>query len=223
MYVGRIMHRNLITVSPDSSIKEATDLLEVNHIEHLLVVDASGQMVGILSDRDIKHNLASPATTFSAHELNYLLDQMNVGTIMIKEVITVTPDTTVEEAAQIIRENEISSLPVMRDGKPVGIVTKTDVMGVLMDALGLGGSNARIIVLVKNRIGVLADVCTKLRDERININSLITWPEKDLDGVFQLVIRVREEKRAAALSAMESLGLKVLTSYQEDHEPFVNY
>ena len=148
---------------------------------------------------------------------------MNVGTIMIKEVITVTPDTTVEEAAQIIRENEISSLPVMRDGKPVGIVTKTDVMGVLMDALGLGGSNARIIVLVKNRIGVLADVCTKLRDERININSLITWPEKDLDGVFQLVIRVREEKCAAALSAMESLGLKVLTSYQEDHEPFVNY
>ncbi|MCG8473324.1 MAG: CBS and ACT domain-containing protein [Desulfobacterales bacterium] len=221
MYVGRIMHKHLITVSPDASVKEAMDLLNVNHIEHLLVVNESGQMIGILSDRDIKHNLASPATTFSTHELNYLLDQMNVGMIMVKKVITVTPDTTVEDAAQIIRKNEISSLPVMEEGKPVGIVTKTDVMGVLMDAMGLGQPNARLIVLVRNRIGVLADICTKLRDEGININSLITWPEKDLEGVFQLVLRVRDEKRQAAIEAMESLGLKVLTSYEEDHSSYV--
>ncbi|SCY74270.1 CBS and ACT domain-containing protein [Desulfoluna spongiiphila] len=222
MYVGRIMHTNLITVKPETTIKQAMDLLKEHHIEHLVVLDDSGNLKGILSDRDVKANLASPATTFSTHELNYLLDQVTVGMIMVKHVITVTPGTTVEDAALVIRENEISSLPVMKEGRPVGIVTKTDVMGVLMDAIGLGEENERLIVLVRNRLGMIADITSRLRDEKINIASLITWPEKGLEGVYQLVIRVHGRDKARAINVLEAMGLKVITGYVEDHSAYVS-
>lgn len=222
MYVGRIMHTNLITVTPETTIKQAMDLLKEHHIEHLVVLDDSGNLKGILSDRDVKANLASPATTFSTHELNYLLDQVTVGMIMVKHVITVTPGTTVEDAALVIRENEISSLPVMKDGRPVGIVTKTDVMGVLMDAIGLGEENERIIVLVRNRLGRIADITSRLRDEKINIASLITWPERGLEGVYQLVLRVHGKDKARAVAALEAMKLKVITGYVEDHSAYIS-
>ncbi|VFQ46612.1 CBS and ACT domain-containing protein [Desulfoluna butyratoxydans] len=222
MYVGRIMHTNLITVKPETTIKQAMDLLKEHHIEHLVVLDDAGNLKGILSDRDVKANLASPATTFSTHELNYLLDQVTVGMIMVKNVITVTPGTPVEDAALVIRENEISSLPVMKEGRPVGIVTKTDVMGVLMDAIGLGEENERLIVLVRNRLGMIADITSRLRDESINIASLITWPEKGLEGVYQLVIRVHGRDKAKAVQVLESMGLKVITGYVEDHSSYVS-
>lgn len=222
MYVGRIMHTNLVTVKPETTIKQAMDLLQEHHIGHLVVLDAEGKLKGILSDRDVKSNLASPATTFSTHELNYLLDKVTVGMIMVKNVITVTPGTTVEDAALLIRENEISSLPVMKDGRPVGIVTKTDVMGVLMDAIGLGGENERLIVLVRNRIGRIADITSRLRDEGVNITSLITWPERGLEGVYQLVIRVKGEDKAKGVAALEAMGLKVITGYVEDHGSLVS-
>lgn len=222
MYVGRIMHTNLITVKPETTIKQAMDLLKEHHIEHLVVLDDAGNLKGILSDRDVKANLASPATTFSTHELNYLLDQVTVGMIMVKNVITVTPGTPVEDAALVIRENEISSLPVMKEGRPVGIVTKTDVMGVLMDAIGLGEENERLIVLVRNRLGMIADITSRLRDENINIASLITWPEKGLEGVYQLVIRVHGRDKAKAVQVLESMDLKVITGYVEDHSSYVS-
>ena len=222
MYVGRIMHADLVTVTPETTIKQAMDLLENHRIEHLVVLDGEGNLKGILSDRDVKYNLASPATTFSAHELNYLLDQVTVGMIMVKNVITVTPGTTVEDAALVIRDNEISSLPVMKNGRPVGIVTKTDVMGVLMDAIGLGEGNQRLIVLVKNRIGTIADITDTLRTEGVNIASLITWPEKGHEGVYQLVLRVKSEDKVRAIAALESMGLNVLTEYVEDHSAFVS-
>jgi len=216
------MHTNLITVKPETTIKQAMDLLKEHHIEHLVVLDDAGNLKGILSDRDVKANLASPATTFSTHELNYLLDQVTVGMIMVKNVITVTPGTPVEDAALVIRENEISSLPVMKEGRPVGIVTKTDVMGVLMDAIGLGEENERLIVLVRNRLGMIADITSRLRDENINIASLITWPEKGLEGVYQLVIRVHGRDKAKAVQVLESMDLKVITGYVEDHSSYVS-
>jgi acetoin utilization protein AcuB len=216
------MHTNLITVHPETTIKQAMDLLKEHHIEHLVVLDEAGNLTGILSDRDVKYNLASPATTFSTHELNYLLDQVTVGMIMVKNVITVTPDTTVEDAALVIRENEISSLPVMKEGHPVGIVTKTDVMGVLMDAIGLGEESERLIVLVRNRLGMIADITSRLRDEGINIASLITWPEKGLEGVYQLVLRVHGEDKIKAVAALEAMDLKVITGYVEDHSAYIS-
>ena len=108
MYVGRIMHKDLVTVPPDTSIVRANNIIAEKLIEHLLVVDGGGKLVGIVSDRDLKQTWASPATTLSAHELNYLLRQLTVDMIMVKKIITIPPSTTVERAARIMQRDKIS-------------------------------------------------------------------------------------------------------------------
>ena len=102
MYVGRVMHTELVTVSPDTSLVEARDLIAEKVIAHLLVVTKDGKLIGVVSDRDLKQSWASPATTLSAHELNYLLKQLTIDMIMVKEIVTIPPDTTIERAAQIM-------------------------------------------------------------------------------------------------------------------------
>jgi acetoin utilization protein AcuB len=120
MYVGRVMNTYLVTVPPDTTIIKAKDIIEEKRINHLLVVDENENLIGLISDRDVKQSWASPATTLSVHELNYLLTQLTVEMIMKKNIITISSDTTIEQAALIMQENRISALPVMEGKKTRG-------------------------------------------------------------------------------------------------------
>jgi acetoin utilization protein AcuB len=215
------MHTNLVTVPPDTVLKKANDLIAEKRINHLLVVDQNGELLGIVSDRDLKKFSASPATTLSVHELNYLLSQMTVEMIMAKKIITITPGTTIERAALIMQENRISALPVISDEKLIGIITTTDVMGVLLHAIGFGEESARFTVLVEDRIGVVAEVSNLLKEKQINIRSLVTWPEKNAPGIYQLVLRVGAKDEEKAISALRKGGFKVLTDYVQDLTPYL--
>jgi acetoin utilization protein AcuB len=221
MYVGRIMHTYLVTVPPDTSLQKAKEMIEEKKINHLLVVDKKGDLIGIVSDRDVKKSWASPATTLSVHELNYLLTQLTVETIMIEKMITISPGTTIERAAYIMQENRINALPVIDAGKLVGIITSTDVMEVLLRSIGFGEESFRFIVLVEDRIGIVAEVSRILKEENINIRSLVTWPEKDYPGIYQLVMRVGSEDKEKAVSALNNGGFKVLTEYSSDLTPYL--
>ncbi len=221
MHVGLIMRKDLVTVPPDTSLVQARDLISEKLIDHLLVVDKDEKLVGIVSDRDLKQAWASPATTLSAHELNYLLKQLNVDTIMVKKIITVTPGTTIERAGRIMQENRISALPVMENEKLVGIITTTDVMGVLLDAIGIDGESARFVVLVEDRVGMIAEVSKILKEEQINIRSLVSWPEKAHPGIYQIVVRVGAANGEKAISALTRAGFKVLTEYVDDLGPYL--
>jgi acetoin utilization protein AcuB len=221
MHVGRIMHTDLVTVPPDTTIIKAKDIIAKKRINHLLVVDKNEELVGIVSDRDIKQSWASPATTLSTHELNYLLTQLTVEIIMVRKIVTISPSTTIERAASIMQENRISSLPVVEGEKLVGIITTNDVMEVLLRAIGFGEGSTRFTVLVEDRIGVVAEVSKLLKEQQVNIRSLITWPEKNHPGVYQLVMRVGVEDREKAISVLSDGGFKVLTEYVQDLTPFL--
>ncbi|MBM9604739.1 CBS and ACT domain-containing protein [Desulfopila inferna] len=221
MYVGRIMHTDLITVSPSTSLEDASILIKKKKIDHLPVINDSGKLVGILSDRDLKQYWASPATSLSNHELNYLLQQVLVEMVMIKTVITISPGTTIERAALIMQENDINALPVMEDDHLVGIITSTDVMGVLLSAIGISDDSVRLGVMVKDSIGSLAEVSEILRKEEINIQSLFSWPEKEHNGVYQLVMRIPENDGQKAIDALNRNGYKVILKYEEEITPFL--
>ena len=216
MYIGRIMHTDLVTVSPETTLVEAKDILENKKIEHLLVVNESGKLVGILSDRDLKQNWASPATSLSTHELTYLLQKVLVKMIMVKTVVTIPVDTTIERAAYIMQQHNISALPVMENDELAGIITSTDVIEVLLDAVGMSDDSTRIGVFVKDNMGVLAEVSAILRDEKVNIQSLLSWPEKKYPGVTQLVMRVAAKDGNKAIIALQEKGFKVKSGYAKD-------
>lgn len=221
MYIGRIMHTNLITISPEASLIEAKELIDSNNIDHLLVVNKEGQLKGILSDRDLKQNWASPANTLSTHELDYVLEKILVKMIMVKTVVTITTETTIERAAQIMQSNNINSLPVMEKEELVGIITSTDVMGVLLEAIGMNEESVRICVLVSDRIGKIAEVGALLRDLTINIQSMITWPVRDYPETHQLVLRLSGDDGPRAVAALNKNGFKVLTHYVKDLTPYL--
>lgn len=221
MYVGRIMHTKLITVSPSTNLEDANILIKKNKIDHLPVINESGKLVGILSDRDLKQYWASPATSLSHHELNYLLAQVLVEMIMIKAVITVSPGTTIERAALIMQENDINALPVMEGENLVGIITSTDVMGVLLSAIGISDDSVRLGVMVRDSIGSLATVSEILKKEQVNIQSLFAWPEKSYEGIHQLVMRIPKDDGGKAIEALTANGYKVITKYEKDISPFL--
>ena len=221
MYVGRKMTTDLITVTPDTPLVQARDLLREKNIKQLLVVDKQGSLVGILTDRDIKQAWASPATTLSIYELTYVLQKLTVESVMVKKLITITPDATIERAASILHDHKIGSLPVVEDDTLVGIITSTDLMEVLLDSLGIQEESGRLVVLVKDRIGVLADVCTLLKDASISIVSMVTLPLHHYPDVHELVMRVTSSKRDAAVDRLTQAGYKVITEYKKDLEPYL--
>lgn len=221
MYIGRIMHTDLITVSPEASLVDASELIKEKIIAHLLVVDDRKKLVGIVSDRDLKQYWASPATSLSTHELNYLLEKVTVSMIMIKTVVTVPVDTTIERAAFIMQQNRISALPAMENGELVGIITSNDVLDVLLQAIGINEDSVRLSIFVRDSIGKLADVSETLKTANVNIQSLFCWPEKDYPGITQLLLRVSRQDEKTALVALEAIGFKVRNSYHKDITPYL--
>jgi acetoin utilization protein AcuB len=221
MYVGRKMTTKIVTVTPETTMVKARDLLREHNIKQLPVVDRAGRLVGILTDRDIRSAWASPATTLSIYELTYVLQKLTVESVMVKNVITTTPDATIERAAKIMHDNKIGSLPVVEGDRVVGIITSSDLMEVLLDALGIEEESGRIAVLVKDRIGVLADVCGLLKQKNINIRSMVTLPLHQYPGRYELVMRLNPTDRANAVEYLAHAGYKVIIDYKQDLGPYL--
>lgn len=221
MYIGTIMHTDLITVSPETTLVEARELLEKKAIAHLLVVDSKKKLVGIVSDRDLKQYWASPATSLSSHELNYLLQKVLVSMIMVKTVHTIPSSTTIERAAYIMQQSRISALPVMEDDELVGIITSNDVMDVLLQAIGMSDDSVRLSVFVKDTMGKLAEVTVALKNAEVNIQSLFSWPEKKHPGVSQLVLRVASQDSEKAIGALQANNFVVRSEYTKDISEFL--
>jgi acetoin utilization protein AcuB len=157
----------------------------------------------------------------SIYELTYVLQKLTVESVMVKELITISPGATIERAASVLHARKIGSLPVVEDDKLVGIITSTDLMEVLLDGLGIKEESGRLVVLVKDRIGVLADVCTLLKDANISIVSMITLPLHQYPDIHELVMRVISGKRDAAVDCLTRAGYKVITEYKKDLEPYL--
>jgi acetoin utilization protein AcuB len=135
MLIKDRMTRSPITAPPEMPMQEALKLMRERGIRRLPVVDKKGKLVGIVSDRDLLHASPSDATSLSVWELNYLLSKVTLKELMTTPVITVSPETPVQEAARIMAEEKIGGLPVVQAGKVVGIITETDLFRVLLELL----------------------------------------------------------------------------------------
>ena len=141
MKVKDVMTWNVVTIPSDTPIMEAKKIMQTHKILRLPIVD-KGKLVGIVSKERIDRQGPSPATSLSVWELNYLLAKMTVREIMNKDLITVTPNTTVESAVALAQTKGVGALPVVEDGKLMGIVTTNDFFyKILNPMLGIGKPN----------------------------------------------------------------------------------
>jgi len=174
MLVGERMTRPVITVRPETPIQEALNLMRTEHIRRAPVVDGRGRLVGMVSERDLLHASPSEATSLSIWEIHYLLSKIAVERVMARQVVTISEQTPIEEAARIMADNRLGGLPVVRDGEVVGIVTETDLFKVFLELLGAREAGVRLAALIVNRPGELAKLTSAVYQAGGNFLSLVT-------------------------------------------------
>jgi acetoin utilization protein AcuB len=128
------MTKDPLTVPVDMPMLDARRLMLEHRFRHLLVTEG-GRLAGIVTDRDIRLNIPSPATSLSVWEINYLLARLTVASVMTAAVIIVSPERDAVAAARIMLEHKIGALPVVEGGSIVGIVTETDIVRAFADMM----------------------------------------------------------------------------------------
>jgi CBS domain-containing protein len=122
-----------VTITADVTLPDAHALMKQYAIRRLPVVDESNKLIGIISMSDVLEAQPSDATTLSIYELNYLIAKLTVAKIMTKAVITVSPGTTIAQAARIMRDKKIGGLPVVDKNQLVGIITESDIFRMVVE------------------------------------------------------------------------------------------
>jgi acetoin utilization protein AcuB len=203
MLVQDVMQTKLFTVTRETTLPEALRLTSQRGVRHLPVLNGD-QLVGILSDRDLKRAMASTATGLEAHELNYLLDRLVVDEIMTRTVITIGRMFPIEAAASLMVQEKIGALPVTDGERLVGLVTETDVLRLFVRALGAGEPSTRLDVRLDNRPHALAEAVEAVEVTGAEISSLMTLAGEG--GFKELVLRVRTINPAPVVWALEARG-----------------
>ena len=127
MNVRDLMTTNPITVGPETPVLDARQLMIDKRFRHVLITEGP-KLLGIVTDRDIRLTLPSPATSLSVWEINYLLARLTVASVMTKSLVTVSPRQDTREAALLMLDHKIGALPVVDGGLLVGIITETDLL-----------------------------------------------------------------------------------------------
>jgi acetoin utilization protein AcuB len=178
MLIGERMAHPVITVNPEVPVTDALKLIKSEHIRHLPVVH-NGKLVGIVTEKDLLYASPSPATSLNIWEMYDLLSKVHVENVMSKEVITVTEDTPVEEAAALMAEKKIGALPVMRDDKLVGIVTETTLLKMFAEMMGKRQKGVRATVLMAEKPGEYSKVTQAIFTEGGNILTMANFAGED--------------------------------------------
>ncbi|MEE9202163.1 MAG: CBS domain-containing protein [Dehalococcoidia bacterium] len=212
MYVKEYMSPSVVTTEPDALILDAQKLMREHRIRRLPVVDKGGKLVGLITQDRLREVAPSPATSLSVWELNYLLARMKVKDVMVKGVVTVRPNTTLEAAASLGQGRGIGTLPVVEKGKLVGIITTTDVFKILTQVLGFGEPGTRIHIHNCGRKSHLypqvLDILRKHREGGMGIRALfpVTPPG---EGHEDTIIHVDATDVSLLMRDIEALGCPV--------------
>ena len=180
MIIARRMTRNPVTATPMMSVGEAADLMKREKVHRLPVLDKDKKLVGVITEKDVLHASPSPASSLSIHEMAYLLSKLKVKDLMTKDVVTITEDTTVEEAARLMVDQDLSCLPVVdEEGHLVGIVSKSDMFKILLELFGARHFGVRMSFLVDDKPGTIARISKAVAEAGWDIISFGTFMGTD--------------------------------------------
>jgi acetoin utilization protein AcuB len=209
MYVKSRMTANPYSIAINAPINEVIELMREHNLKRVPVVDGEN-VVGVLTHSDLEKVSPTKATTLSIYELNYLLSKTKVRDAMTKNVITISPDALLEEAALIMRENRIGTLPVVKDNKLVGIITESDIFDAFIDLLGFREEGSRIAVEAKDVPGALADITEIFNSYGSNITHLATY--RGNGGKSDVVIRTDTLNTDEIEKKLEEQKYKILST-----------
>jgi len=211
MFVSRSMTRKVITVTPETPVIEAQELMADNSIRHLPVVDRSQQLIGIVTDRDIR----------SALPFNYLKDTcveeqreqfcaLPVKEIMTKDPLTISATFTIQDALLQVQNSKVGALPVVDENRRLeGIISVRDLLRAFINVLGIGEPGTLLCILVKEEVGQLKKIVDAITAENISFGSILVaryW-EEDKRAVFTYLLT---QNVAHVKKKLSNLGFNLL-------------
>jgi acetoin utilization protein AcuB len=210
------MSKNVITIDASDSMQDAMRLLKEHGIR-MLPVMRKNKLIGIVTDRDLKKASASDATTLDVHELLYLLTKIKVKDIMTKDPITVPPNYTAEETAQVLLENKISGAPVVdENGQIVGTITQTDLFRVLISLTGVGNGGIQFGFQVEDQPGSIKEVADIIREYGGRMVSILTCYDDVPEGYRKVYIRMHSIERPKLQNLKDKLSQRTSILYMID-------
>jgi acetoin utilization protein AcuB len=217
MLVKYWMKKKVVTVDANDSMQHAISLMR-EHQQSLLPVLKEGELVGVVTDRDLKRASASDATTLEVHELAYLIARLKIGDIMTKNVITVPLNYTLEETAAQMIINNISGVPVVDEQrKIVGLISQREIFLALLSLTGFGKRGVQFAFDIEDRPGSIKEVTDVIRSYGGRLVSLLTSYEEARPGYRRLYVRAWSIDRNKLPEMLAILKQKGTMLYMVDH------
>lgn len=216
MLVKEVMTPHVVTVEPDMPVTQAQRLMKEDNIRHLPVVRPGKGLVGLITRDALNRALPSEMSSLTIWEINYQLSRIRVRDVMVRKVLTVTENVTVEEAARIMIDKKIGSLPVMRDQALVGIITDIDLLGALSNLMGWRQAGVRVTVQVPDQKGQLARVATAISNAGGLLAGGGAYPSPE-PLKANLVFKVRYMTLKDMTALLESMDDVTIVDIRESH------
>lgn len=217
MLVKNWMNTNIITVDANESMLDAINLLK-KHNMLMLPVMRNGELVGVVTDRDLKRASASDATTLEVHELMYILSKIKVKDIMSRPPVTVPEDYTLEETAEVLLNNKISGVPVVDHGhQVVGTISQNELFRAMLSVTGLKKRGVQFAFQLEDRPGSIKDVADVIRSYGGRMASILSSYEHVPEGRRNVYIRMYGVDRAKLEELVKKLKETATVLYMVDH------
>jgi acetoin utilization protein AcuB len=209
MQVKDRMTLDPVTVMPDTPVSEALNIMRQHNVRRMPVLDKHDRLVGIVAEKDLLYASPSPATSLNVYEIGYLLSKLRIKEIMTRDVVTITEDEPLEEAARVMVDNAVGALPVIRGDHLVGIITETDIFKVLLEMMGARDEGIRMSLSVEDQPGTLSNITGAISRAGGDIIALGTFYSDDRRH-GNLVVRVAGLSKQALMDAMENIGVRIV-------------
>jgi acetoin utilization protein AcuB len=170
MTIRRKMSHKPITISSDKTVLDALDVMKKNSIRHLPVVDGK-KFVGFVSEFDLREVRLLP-----------LSEDILVRDVMVKDPITISPEESLEDAARLIFKHKIGGLPVLENGKLVGVLTSKDILAAFIEMMGVLEASSRIDVVLGKHPQAFEEISRLIKENGGNIISVGTTTHADESG-----------------------------------------
>jgi acetoin utilization protein AcuB len=209
MVISDVMKTNVVSVPSTTSLAEARRIMDAHNIRRLPVIDRT-KLVGIVTKDDLDKMGPSKLTTFSMSELIYMLNKITVKDVMHRDVITIPPNTTIEEAVALAQSKKVGSLVIAENDLVIGIATTNDIfIGILNPLLGIRMPGTRVVVINCYKGPDIEKVLSVINKTGVEITNLFV-SEFPVAGKHDLFIHFNTEDISEVMAGIGKLGFEIV-------------
>lgn len=218
MAVKDFMTRKVVYVSPDTTVAHTADMMREQGLRRLPVIE-NDRLVGVVTERTMAEASPSKVTSLSIYEMNYLLNKTKIRDIMARDVVTVSPYASLEDAVYAMMKNQVGILPVVEAGQVFGVITEKDVFKAFLEVSGYGKEGIRVIITADDTVGTLAKIVDTISADNLNIKRTVVATRRSgkvaieiqIDGKADVTdLREKLIKQGIQVDAIELTSAKVI-------------